>query len=186
MMAQHLKKFGCCKFVALSVFAKWLFSWFLLPWEVSKNSLPLPLIFNWNHYGTNIGFAMEVDLQERSSVALADRWCCLFHGSLSLQFTGTRPWNFARNLISFLEWAEQITHKFIYRLHLFSTSWHVFFPLKLTSHLFTLTSVSNTSLTTTDICAFSRIGRFIVRLVCAYNWYKPFGTPSFIILNIWF
>lgn len=127
MMAQHLKKFGCCKFVALSVFAKWLFSWFLLPWEVSKNSLPLPLIFNWNHYGTNIGFAMEVDLQERSSVALADRWCCLFHGSLSLQFTGTRPWNFARNLISFLEWAEQITHKFIYRLHLFSTSWHVFF-----------------------------------------------------------
>jgi len=110
---------------------------------------------------------------------------CSMTVSLSLQLTGKRPWNVARNLISFLELAEQITNKFIYCLHLFSTSWHVCFPpsQELTLHLFpplsrlfwaihhllqifVLSQVEGVSLWT------------FWRLVCAYNWYKPFGMPS--------
>lgn len=150
-----LKQFGRCKCVVLFLFAKWLFSWFLLPWEVSKKKLSPPLIFNWNHCGTTIGFEMEVDLQECSSVVLADRWCCLLHGSLP-PVTGTQMWNFATRLISFLKWTEQITHKFIY-----NSSAH--------SGTSPPTSVSNTSSSIRDICSFSSRGCCVVSswILCA-------------------
>ncbi len=140
MMAQLFIKFGCCNFVSLSCICKWLFSWFLLLWEVSKNSLPLPLILIETIMGPILVCNGGWYCRNRSSVALADRMVLFVPRQfLSLQFTGILPGTW----LAFWSERKQITHKFIYRLHLFSTSWHVFlFPLEAHIGLFTLTSVS--------------------------------------------